>query len=191
MAIWEAGCPFILVKVCCRPVRSGKRSYDNVAAAYPSEAATKDQLAFGTLPDSTRQPLEVGENALPGKIAKASAHLTTWRVSVYPHMCRPGSVGSATPMIAKGWSPTAQLTRLVTVRIPGGKLVHHSKSSPVATQHSFRGRSTGQTAIGKGKSASPGGRVNVRSCLACPRSYCSLAYSAFVLPPSEYSSLPA
>jgi hypothetical protein len=38
-----------------------------VAAAHPSEAATKDQLTFGTLPDSTRQPLEVGENALPAK----------------------------------------------------------------------------------------------------------------------------
>jgi len=56
--------------------------------------------------------------------------------------------------------------------------VYHSKSSPVPTQRTFRGRSTGQTAIGRGKITLPVCRVNVRSYRARLRSYGSLAYSA-------------
>jgi len=107
-----------------------------------------------------------------------SVLLFNWTSNGYPHMRRPGSFCSANPMIADRWSPTRQLAHCGVVRIPGGKGVYHSKSCPAPTQHSFRVRSTGQTAVGGGKSTSPVCRANARSYRARVRSYCSLAYSA-------------
>ena len=63
--------------------------------------------------------------------------------------------------------------------IADGMGVYHSKSSPVATQHSFLVPQRGTTAMGREKSTSLVCRANIRSYPARLRSYCTLAYSAF------------
>jgi hypothetical protein len=95
------------------------------------------------------------------------------RVTGYPHIWRPGTLRSENPMIADRWSPT--LGRFGFREGRG----YQAESSPVATQHSFRGRSTGQSAVRRGKRASPACRANARSYRALLRSHCSFAYSAF------------